>query len=235
MAEETRKLSSVSFFCPAYNEEKNLPKLIPAVHAFLSSITDIFEILIIEDGSPDLTLEVAQSLSKTYPEIRIIRHEKNKGYGATVRDGFLNAKYDYVTYTDADNQYDIKELRDAIPLLENVDIVSGYVREKAVSPARKLQSIVFNTLLNVLFLVRIRDINCSMKIYKRKVLDTISIKSTTAFIDAEMLIRAKRAGFSIAQFPVTHFHRTEGLASGSKPSVILSTLEDMLKFRLGLL
>ena len=104
-----------------------------------------------------------------------------------------------------------------------------------MSRGRKIQSVVFNTFIGALFFVHIRDINCSMKIYKRKVLDAIQIKSTSAFIDAEMLIRARQAGFTIVQFPVTHFHRTEGLASGSKPTVIVDTFKDMLKFRLGLL
>jgi glycosyltransferase involved in cell wall biosynthesis len=228
-------LSSVSFFCPAYNEEKNLPKLIPKVHAFLREITSTFEIIIVEDGSPDRTVEVVEELSRRFPEVRIVRHEQNQGYGVTVRDGFTSARYDYVMYTDADNQYDILELKDALPLLANADIVSGYVRSKAVSFRRKIQSFVFNTLILVLFGVWIRDINCSMKIYKRAALDAISIKSTSAFIDAEMLIQAKRAGCTIAQFPVTHFHRIEGVAHGSKLNVVIPTIVDMFKFRLGIL
>jgi len=229
------KLSSVSFFCPAYHDEKNLPVLIPRVHDFLSGIAEEFEILIVEDGSPDKTGEVADGLAAHYKEVRVIHHPHNLGYGGAVRDGFLNGRLDYVMYTDGDNQYDIREFEAALPLLETADVVSGYVREKAVSRQRKLQSTIFNLMIAGLFFVWIRDINCSMKVYKRKVLDSITIKSTSAFIDAEMLIRARRKGFRIAQFPVSHFHRTEGLASGSKLSVIASTIMDMLKFRFGVL
>ena len=228
-------LSSVSFFCPAYFEEKNLPILIPKVVSLLLKITNKFEIIIIEDGSPDKTGKVADELSNQYPCVKVIHHHRNLGYGASLRDGFCNSKYEYIMYTDGDNQYDINEFIPYIHLLSNADILSGYVTKKALTPLRKIQSVVFNLLVKILFLVNIKDINCSMKIYKRKVLDSISIKSTSAFIDAEMLIKAKRLGFSIAQFPVTHYPRINGVASGSNPSVIISTIKDLIKFRLGLL
>lgn len=228
-------ISSVSFFCPAYNEATNLPVLIPKVHAFLKTISPVFEILIIENGSKDGTIEIADDLAKQFPEVRVIHYPKGLGYGGAVREGFLHAKYDYVCYTDADNQYDIEELREGFRLMAEADVASGYVRKKAVSTLRKLQSEVFNWLILILFYVWVRDINCSMKVYKRKVLDAIEIKSISAFIDAEMLIRVKRARFTIKQFPVTHYARTAGVAIGSKPSVIIDTIKDMFKFRLGML
>ena len=229
------KLSSISFFCPAYNEEKNLPVLIPKIHALLSSLTNTFEILIIENGSRDATPAVADELAKKFSNVRAYHYAAGLGYGGALMEGFKHAKYDYVCYTDGDNQYDVDELRAGFALMEHADIASGYVRAKAVSTYRKIQSSVFNLFLTLLFFVHIRDINCSMKIYKRKVLETIQIKSKSAFIDAEMLLRAYRAGFTIAQYPVTHFERTSGVAIGSKPSVILGTLVDMFKFRFGLL
>lgn len=230
-----KKLSSVSFFCPAYHDEKNLPVLVPHVSQFLSEITDTFEIIIVHDGSPDKTGEVADEMAKKYPHVRVIHHPKNLGYGTTLRDGFLASKYDYVMYTDGDNQYDVREFLPYLHLLENADVMSGYVTEKAVSFRRKVQSFVYNTLIFGLFFVRCRDIDCAMKIYKRKVIKTISIKSTSCFIDAEMIIKSKKAGFTVAQFPVTHFARTEGVASGSKMSVVLDTLKEVLKYRFGVL
>lgn len=226
-----QKLSSVSFFCPAYNDEENLPILIPRVSLFLNDITDTFEIIIVHDGGSDRTGEVADELAKKLPHVRVIHHPKNLGYGTTLRDGFFASKYDYVMYTDGDNQYDVEEFKPYLHLLEDADAISGYVRQKAVSSGRKIQSFCFNTVIKILFCVNLKDVNCSMKMYKKKVIDGMEIKSSSAFIDAEMLIRAKRAGFGIKQFPVTHFVRTGGVASGSKPSVILSTVGDMVKFR----
>lgn len=228
-------LPEISFFCPAYHDEENLPKLIPVAFDFLKRISDKFEIIIIEDGSPDRTGEVAEELAKQFPYIRVIHHHQNMGYGATLRDGFLNARYEYVMYTDGDNQYDVREFEPFLHLLKSCDVLSGYAVKKAVTLRRKLQSVFYNWLNQLFFWTNLKDINCSMKIYKRKVLDPTSIKSTSAFIDAEMLIKAKRAGFKVAQFPITHYKRDKGLASGSKPSVVGGTIKDMIRFRLGLL
>lgn len=228
------KLSSISFFCPAYHDENNLPVLIPRVHEFLSEIASIFEIIIIEDGSPDKTGEVADRLANQYSYVRVVHHPKNTGYGATLRDGFKSARYDYVIYTDGDNQYDIRDIGPYLRLLSEADVLSGYAVKKAVTLKRKIQSLVFNLLVNFLFLVDLRDINCSLKVYKRQVLSVISMRSNGAFIDAEMLVGAKRAGFKIVQFPVIHYERKSGVASGAKVSVIADTIKDMLKFRLNL-
>ena len=226
---------NISFFCPAYNDEDNLPNLIPVVHKLLSEVSNKFEIIIVEDGSPDRTGEVAEQLARQYPYIRVIHHSKNLGYGVTLKDGFENSKYDYVMYTDGDNQYDVNEFMPALPLLEDVDIISGYAKKKAVSFRRRIQSQLFNHLVRILFGVNLKDINCSMKIYNRKTIDAIDIKSNSAFIDAEMLIKAKKNDFSIAQFPVTHYEREGGIASGSKFSVVVDTIKDMVRFRLGVL
>lgn len=228
-------LSSVSFFCPAYNDEKNLPILVPYVNKFLREITDLYEIIIVHDGGSDKTGEVADALAREFPNVRVIHHAKNMGYGVALRDGYLAAKYDYVMYTDGDNQYDVREFLPYLHLLDTADVLSGYVTKKAVSLRRKVQSEVWNWLVRALFFVWCRDINCAMKMYKRKVLEHITIRSSSCFIDAEMLIKAKRAGFKVAQFPVTHFPRTQGLASGSKKSVIVDTIREMLKYRFGAL
>ena len=233
MHKDFNKLSSVSFFCPAYHDERNLPVLIPRVSQFLSEVADTFEIIIVEDGSPDKTGEVADALAKKYLNVRVIHHAKNMGYGVALRDGYAAAKYDYVMYTDGDNQYDVREFLPYLTLLETADVLSGYATKKSVSFRRNVQSEAWNLLIYFLFFIRCRDINCAMKIYKRRVLENISIKSSSCFIDAEMIIKAKKVGFKVAQFPVTHLPRTEGLASGSKMSVIVPTIIEMLKYRFG--
>jgi glycosyltransferase involved in cell wall biosynthesis len=230
---EFKKLSSVSFFCPAYNDADNLPILIPHVNNFLSDIAEIYEILIIEDGSPDKTGAVADQLAQAYQKIRVIHHLKNQGYGATLRDGFMNAKYDFIIYTDGDNQYDIYDLKPYLPMLAESDVLAGYAKEKAVSRLRKIQSFIFNLLVTILFFVNFKDIDCALKVFKKEVLKSMRIQSTSSFIDAEMLIKAKQAGYKISQFPVHHFPRKHGIASGAKVHVITATISEMLMFRLG--
>jgi glycosyltransferase involved in cell wall biosynthesis len=230
-------LSSVSFFCPAYNDEGNLPELIPAVHAFLSKHVGKFEILIIEDGSPDNTGAVADSLAKKYSDVRVVHHGKNQGYTATLREGFESGTYEYVMYTDGDNQYDITDFEAHLGLMERNDIIAGYARSKAVSRLRSIQSLVFNALISFLFLTNFRDINCSMKLIRRDVLKRIPLRSSPhgAFIDAELMVRASRAGMRMAQFPVVHYARKSGIASGSKPGLVWETFKDAFKLRFGLL
>ncbi len=234
---EEFKIKSISFFCPAYHDALNLPDLIPNVFNFLQKHSEEFEIVIIEDGSPDNTGEVADNLAKKFPYTRVIHHAKNKGYTATLKEGFENAKYDYVMYTDGDNQYNIWDFEPYLHLLKTNDVISGYAVKKAVSLFRRFQSWVHNSLIKILFLVNFRDINCSMKIFKKKVLNSIEIKSSLygGFIDAELILKSKRMGFKVAQFPVVHYERKSGIASGSKPKVVLNTIKDMILLRLNLL
>lgn len=230
-------LSSVSFFCPAYNDAGNLPNLIPNVHKFLTENSRQFEIVIIDDGGLDKTGEVSEELARQFSNTQVVHHRKNMGYTATLKEGFEMGKYDYIMYTDGDNQYDIYDFRPYLYLLEENHIISGYAIKKAVSNTRKLQSIVHNILISILFFSNFKDINCSMKIIKKEVIDEIKINSNPygAFIDAELILKAKKMGFKVAQFPVTHYARMSGVASGSKPSLIFNTIKDMIKLRLNLI
>ncbi|MBI2613567.1 MAG: glycosyltransferase family 2 protein [Candidatus Levybacteria bacterium] len=226
------KKPSISFFCPAYFDEKNLPILIPKIFKVLKENTSAFDILIVEDGSPDKTKEVADRLSAKYqPFVKVIHHEKNMGYGATLRDGFRNAKkYDYTFYTDGDIQYDVAEIEKMLPYLKNYDAVIGFRKKRALTFSRQLQTLLFNWLIRFLFSTDIKDINCSMKIVSRKALDSIKLTSNSSFIDAELLIKLRDKGYKIKEIPVSHFPRKFGKASGGSRSVIFRTIEEMMKF-----
>jgi glycosyltransferase involved in cell wall biosynthesis len=234
---DNQKLSSVSFFCPAYNDAGNLPDLIPNVHKFLTEHTEKFEIIIIHDGGEDHTGEVADEMALKFSNTRVIHHAQNKGYTATLKEGFEVGQYAYIMYTDGDNQYDVFDFEPALYLLQSNDIISGYAIKKAVSPYRKLQSGIHNFIINILFGVSFKDINCSMKIIKKEVLSRITINSSPfgAFVDSELLLKAKKLGYKIAQFPVVHYERKSGIASGTKPALILYTIKDMLRLRFNLL
>lgn len=226
------KKPSISFFCPAYFDEKNLPILIPKAFEVLKENTQSFDILIVEDGSPDKTKGVADSLSFKYkPFVKVIHHEKNLGYGATLRDGFRNAKkYDYTFYTDGDNQYDVSEIKKMLPYLADYDVVIGFRTKRALTFSRQLQTLFFNWLIRFLFSTTIKDINCSMKIVSRRALNSITLGSNSSFVDAELLIKLRDKGYEIKEVPVAHFPRKFGKASGGSKSVILKTVQEMMKF-----
>jgi len=226
----------ISFFCPAYYDEKNLPLLIPSVVNLLDDVAGDYEIIIVEDGSPDNTGRVADDLAKKHKKIRVIHHKRNLGYGAALKTGFANCRMDFICYTDGDNQFRVEEFRKMLPLLEKADVVIGFRRNRAESLRRMIPSKGFNFMINLLFGLRIRDFNCAFKIYKKKVLDSIKIESSSPFINGEMLAKAKKKGFRIVQVAVKHYPREHGIASGVKPKVILTSFYELAMqfFRIGL-
>lgn len=229
MSEATKP--SISFFCPAYNDEQNLPRLIPEVVKVLQEVADQFEIVIIEDGSPDRTGVVADELAKQYPNVRVYHHEKNQGYGAALVHGFREAnKYEWVWTTDGDMQYDSKELKLCLPYMNDYEAVVGYRLSRKLNWHRMLQTMVYNFLIRAMFRLKIKDINCSFKLVKRSVLDKFELKSQSSFIDAELLIKLKQARARVMEIPVNHFPRLHGQAAGAKPKVVLTTIKEMLTY-----
>lgn len=228
------KKPSISFFCPAYYDEENLPLLIPKVISVLKKTTSRFEVLIVEDGSPDKTEEVADTLaSKFRPFVRVIHHEKNLGYGAALRSGFLNAnKFDFVFYTDGDMQYNVEEVKKMLPYIKDHEVVIGFRSKRALTLSRQIQTKVFNFIVRLLFDLKAKDINCSMKLVSREALNKIHLTSNGAFIDTELLIKLKNNNYKIKEVEVSHFPRRFGRASGGSIKVIFKTLSELIKFYL---
>lgn len=226
------KKPSISFFCPAYYDEKNLPILIPKVVGVLRETASRFEVLIVEDGSPDNTGNVADALAiKFRPFISVIHHEKNLGYGAALRSGFLKAnKFNYVFYTDGDMQYNVEEIRKMLPYIKDYEVVIGYRSKRALTLSRQIQTKVFNFIVRLLFGLKAKDINCSMKLVSREALNKVNLTSNGAFIDAELLIKLKNKKYKIKEIEVSHFPRRFGKASGGSIKVILKTLSELIKF-----
>ena len=201
----------ISVVLPAYNEEENIEKQISDVHNYLKKKFSSYEIIIVNNGSRDKTKQIIQKLQKSIKSIKLINLPVNNGYGAGLRAGFKEAKKELVFYTDSDNQFDIKELDLLLPLIKKYDIVCGYRKKRQDPQMRIFIATVYNILINLLFHIGVRDIDCSFKLYKKKVFDSMQLKSNTGLIDAEILIKAKKAGFTIApQLPVTHYPRTLG-------------------------
>lgn len=222
---------SMSVFFPAYYDEKNIAKVTEgALRAIRELGIRTFEIIIVEDGSPDRTGEVADELAARHPNVRVIHHEKNRGYGAALKTGFTNARYDWVFYTDGDNQFDLQELKKFVALTPFTSIVAGFRINKQYSPYRKFTSAVYNMVLRVLFDIRDRDVDCAFKIYRRDLFDKIVIESQDAFIDAEIAIKARLLNYTSTEVGVTHLPRLDGVSTGARPSVIFRTIREILAY-----
>lgn len=223
---------TLSVFFPAYYDEGNIGKVVDkAVEVVESLGLKDYEIIIIEDGSPDRTGEVADELAEKYEKVRVIHHVKNMGYGATLRDGFLNAKMDYVFYSDGDNQFDLDDLRKFMALIPFTDIVVGYRKQKQYSLYRKFTSLCYNYLLRLLFDIHYWDIDCAFKLFKADLFKKIQINSIDAFIDAEIMLKAKLLDYRTTEMGVVHLPRLDGISTGARPSVILRTIREIFEYR----
>lgn len=174
-----------------------------------------------------------RAFRKENSKIRVIHHEKNRGYGAALKSGFYNAKKPWVTFTDADGQFDFSELSDFINTQKEsgADMVLGYYRKRAVSTFRKLGSFVWQMIMFGLFRFRVHDIDCGFKLIKRDVIGKIPRLEAErgALISTELLVKAKRAGFSWVQIPVSHYPRDGGEATGSSVKVIANSFYDLFR------
>jgi glycosyltransferase involved in cell wall biosynthesis len=204
-------LKSISAVLPAYNEEANIPRAIHNVCSVLKPMFDNYEVIVVNDGSTDRTGEIADSLAqKDNIHIRVLHHNSNKGYGAALRTGLFSAFYEYVFYTDSDNQFDISELRHFLPLMERYDVIVGYRMKRQDSMMRIFLSWGYNWLVFILFHIKVRDVDCSFKIFHKYVLDKITIECNDFFVDTEIIARVVKAGFRIAERGVNHFPRQYG-------------------------
>jgi len=225
---------SISVFLPALNEEENIKSCIFSVNNYLRKNFKDYEILVIANGSTDNTEKIALELAKKNKQI-IVVNDKKIGYGAALRSGFTNSSKDLIFYTDADNQFNIEDFDKLLPLLETYDIISGYRINRQDPPMRIFIANVYNILIRVLFGLKIKDVDASFKLYKREVFDEIRLKSKTGLIDAEVLIKAKKKGFSIGQIGVKHYPRIKGKTvygmgkrnTFVRPSVIIGILAEI--------
>ncbi len=220
---------SLSVFFPCYNEEANVERTTRAALAAVSKITDDFEIIIVNDGSKDRTGEIADRLAAELPNVRAVHNNPNLGYGGALQRGFREAKKEYIFYTDGDGQFDFEEIPKLLPLLKDYDIISGYRLDRQDPLIRKINAFCWTTLVNIVFGLWLRDIDCSFKIYPRGLFERIKMKSMGALIDAEVLARAKYCGYRIGQIGVHHYPRTAGEQTGAKLRVILRAFKELFK------
>jgi glycosyltransferase involved in cell wall biosynthesis len=222
---------SLTIFFPAYNEEENVERVTQAALRVATEITDDFEIIIVNDGSIDRTGELADALATAYPQVRAVHNRPNLGYGGALQRGFREARKDWVFYTDGDGQFDFAEIPKAVALLKDYDIVSAYRLDRKDSLIRKINAVAWTALVNVLFGIKLKDIDCAFKIYPRSFIDRIEMRSMGALIDTEMLAKARRLGYSIGQVGVHHYPRTAGEQSGANMRVILRAFKELFKLR----
>jgi glycosyltransferase involved in cell wall biosynthesis len=224
------QLASLSLVIPAYNDETTVGRLINDADDLLKRLCPDYEIVVCNDGSKDRTLAVLREIAAVNPHVRLIDHEVNKGFGYTIRELYMSGKKDLIFSLPGDYQYAPKELQTMAEGLAENDFVIGHRVNRNDPPRRKLQSQVYNAMLRLFYGNKHKDVN-SIKLFKRAILDKIKLQSTSAFVDAELCIRADRAGFKVIEIPIEHLPRLSQGASGGKFSVIWETFSDLVNMR----
>jgi len=232
------KVAELSFFFPAHNEEANLEALVAEAMAALPALAARFEVIAVDDGSKDRTPAIADELEKRHPGVfRVVHHPVNLGYGAALRSGFRAARYELIAFIDGDRQFkvaDVGRLTERLAAPDAPDFVVGYRLKRADPPIRRWYARIYRLANRIFFGVRVRDIDCACKLFKRSSLETIRVASGGAFFTAELLIKLRYARRKVAEVGVPHYPRTAGSPTGAKPSVVFRAVRDFWSLRLRL-
>jgi dolichol-phosphate mannosyltransferase len=215
--------SSLSIVLPAYNEEQNIEGAIEEACEVAASAAPAWEVIVVDDGSRDTTAQRVARISKRQPRVQLIRFPENRGYGAALRAGFHAARGDLIFYTDSDRQFDLTELRYFLPVMDRTDVAIGFRVYRYDPVLRCLLSWVYNRLVSAVFRARVRDVDCSFKLFRREVLEAIDLETRDFFIDTEMVAKVRKWNFRILQKGVKHYPRRAG-ESSVRASHIPSTL-----------
>jgi len=208
-----KHISSISAVFPAYNDAGTIPSMVLTALIALRQVTDDYEIIVTNDGSADHTARVLDEMALRYPELRVIHHPSNRGYGAALRTGFSAATKEWVFYTDGDAQYNPLELVNLVDgLQENVDVVNGYKISRNDPLERKIIGRIYHNFVKTAFGFKLRDVDCDFRLIRRSIFDNIQLESQSGTICLEMVKKFQDAGYLFAEVPVNHYHRQYGVS-----------------------
>ncbi len=223
----------LSIVLPCFNEELNIERTVRDTVAWLQGKNTPWEIVVVNDGSRDGTSAVLAKLLQTIPELRVVTHEQNRGYGAAVRSGCDSAKGSVIGFMDSDGQFNPNDFDLLLPKLAEASFVTGRRRKRADPFMRKLNAKLFGLLSWMVLGIWVRDINCAMKVFTRETWAMMRPeRSTGAMVNAEMFYRAQRAGILWLVVDVHHEPRKFGLQTGANLKVILRMFKELWDVRL---
>jgi len=229
-ASDKRLIPELSAVMPAYNEEEILPLALTEAVEALQELCGRWELIAVDDGSTDATPRILAEWHGRDPRVVVVTQRPNQGYTEALIRGFAAARYEAVFYTDADAQFDLRELARLYPHLAEADMVTGYRMGRQDPWVRLLTSAVYNRLQALVLGIRVRDVNCAFKLFRRSFFDRVELASDGFIIDAELYARARRAGLTWVQVGVTHRPRERG-SSTVRVGTITETLRELWRLR----
>lgn len=228
-----QKLKSLSIFFPFWNEEENVENVVRKAIPIAEKVADKWEIIIVDDGSSDNTLEIAKKLANKFKNIKVAHHFPNRGYGAALKEGFANCKFETIVFTDGDGQFDFSEIDKFISKIDSNDIVIGFREKRRDNAIRHVLMNMLKAWDFVFFGFHFKDIDCGFKMFRKSAIEKIMpFNSEGAMITTEILAKARKKNLKIAQVPVAHYKRLYGKESGADLFVITrAILESMRLWR----
>jgi glycosyltransferase involved in cell wall biosynthesis len=217
----------VSLFFPVYRDEATVERVTRKALRVLDELASEHEVIIVDDGSPDRAGEIADRLAASYPGVRVIHHERNLGYGQALRTGFEAARFEWICFTDGDDEYEVDDLRRLLRLRDYYDLVITFRYAKRYGGWRIFVSYVYNKVLRLVFETRYRDVSSGLKLVKREVVGELELVSTSPFIGAEIAIKTMLKGFRVGEVGIQTFPRQFGRGTSTSLRNILATLRDM--------
>ena len=203
--------TGLSIFFPAYNDSGTIASLVITALRTARKLTPDHEVIVVNDGSGDNTAEILDELARTYPEVRIVHHEKNRGYGGALRTGFATATRELVFYTDGDGQYDPSEMEVLWRRFDpSVDLVNGYKISRSDPLHRIIIGRIYHHTVKILFGLKVRDVDCDFRMMRRSIFDTVHLHKNSGVICLEIMKKITDGGFRIVEVPVHHYHRAHG-------------------------
>ncbi|MBZ0090252.1 MAG: glycosyltransferase family 2 protein [Thermoanaerobaculia bacterium] len=219
----------ISLFFPVYKDDQTIRELAQRALRMLAEVAADYEVVIVDDGSPDRSGEIADELASVNPRIRVAHHPRNLGYGAAMKRGISLCKHDWICMVDGDNEYDVYDLKRMLALRAYYPLVIGFRYKKLYSALRIFISYVYNATLRYLFRTRFRDISTGIRLIHRSVLHEVTLSSDSPFIGAELAIKAMLRGFPVGEVGIQTFPRTFGQGSATSLPNILRTIRDIYR------
>ncbi len=220
----------ISVFFPCYNDEGSIAKLIEDADTTLKTLTGDYEIIVVDDGSKDKSRQILLGLETKYPNLKLVFHPKNLGYGGALKSGFKNSSKELIFYTDGDGQYDVKELPLLFSLMDNdVDFVNGIKMARHDANYRIIIGNLYSFVTRWAFMIPVFDVDCDFRLIRKKIIDKINLESNSGSICVELVKKSQRAGARFRQVSVHHFERQWGKSQFFRFSRLLSTFFEITR------
>jgi glycosyltransferase involved in cell wall biosynthesis len=219
----------VSLFFPVYRDEATVGRVAEKAIRVLTELASEYEVIIVDDGSPDNAGRIADEIAAANARVRVVHHPRNLGYGQALRTGFQAARFEWICFTDGDDEYEVDDLRKLLRLQDHYDLIITFRYAKTYSSWRTFVSYVYNQVLRGLFDTRYRDVSCGLKLIRKSVVEELDLVSTSPFIGAEVAIKTMLKGFRVGEVGIQTFPREFGKGSSTSPRNIWATIRDMVR------